>query len=49
MSQSQSEHIVQCLNLKFKRIYTVEEINKHLDTLAAKIDESFKKIQAQEP
>ena len=44
-----SQEIVQCGDLKFKKLYTREQIDVELDKMAAKIDEGFQAILQQDP
>ncbi len=37
--------IIQCSNLKFKLLYNQEEIDRTVQTMAEKIDATFKQIK----
>ncbi len=39
------DKIIQCSNLKFKLLYNQEEIDRTVQTMAEKIDATFKQIK----
>lgn len=41
--------IVQCGNLKFKKLYNREEVQKRIDNVAQKVDEQFQKTLMEDP
>lgn len=44
-----NNEVVQCGNLKFKKLYTREQIDSQVDKLAAEMDEGFQSILLQDP